>query len=300
MKKMLFGLFLAILSTILYTIMDASIKWSLSNYNISTEVFYFNVNLLIFFCIFIFGYILLKNNLLFIGVSKTIIIVRGVVAFLNFYLAYVVLQRLPLDIYYSIIFIVPTLASILSVFLLKEKLDFIKILSLVIGFVGIIVITNPFNNSFNFLHLVPIFITLILALSISLAMVMTKKYFTKENNISVSFYIFLICTIIGFALSLIKTNFIVEKTFITNQSVLVLVIITAVSCFLGFLTFMQAYKSTPVQFLVPTEYLYIIWGSILGYIIFKDTITTTTIIGAIIVIISNALIFLEKPEQEVK
>ncbi len=77
-----------------------------------------------------------------------------------------------------------------------------------------------------------------------------------------------------------------------------MVTITAVSCFLGFLAFMQAYKSTPVQFLVPTEYLYIVWGSILGYILFKDSITITTIIGAIIVIISNALIFLEKPEQE--
>lgn len=177
MKKMFFGLFLAILSTIFYSIMDASIKWSLLSFNVSTEVFYFNVNILVFLSVFIVGFILLKKKLFVVNVSKTVLIFRGVVAFFNFYLAYIVLQKLPLDVYYSIIFIVPTLASILSVFLLKEKLDIIKVLSLTIGLFGIFIITNPFKTDFNINFLIPIAITFILAISIACAMVQRIYYF---------------------------------------------------------------------------------------------------------------------------
>lgn len=292
------GLLLAVMSTFFYSLMDSGIKWSLETQNVTTVIFYTHVNFIIFVCVAVFVLATAGFSAIKLKVKWYIMLYRGTLTFINFYLAYIILQKLPLDIYYSIVFTVPTIASVLSVLLLKQKLSVIKIVALALGLLGVFIITNPLQTEFNTNYIKPILLTLALAVSVALAMISTKQFFSHYDNASLAFYVFLICASFGAGIEVISNN---SFSGLINFNYNVgLAFAVAICCLLGFVFFIQAYKKVATHVLAPTEYLFIIWGIILGKALFNDNVKVATLIGVAIVIVSNILVFLENRETKNK
>lgn len=279
------GIVLALASTLLYSLMDVIVKYTLTYTNISYSVFYFQVNLLIFLTISIFGFAYIKKNLFAINAHPLIILIRGSVSFINFFCAFYILKLLKLDIYYSIIFTSPLIATVLATIFLKEKLQIVTVISIAFGMLGVVIITNPFSESFDKTLLLPIILTVVLAFSVACTGIITRKYLSKANTLSVSFYIFFICSIYGFLISCYKNG--LPTTIFFDPHMFPSLLGSAIFCVFGNLLFIQAYRLTPINIVAPTEYALIVWGIIFSYVIFHQTTTVPTIIGAIVVVLGN-------------
>lgn len=281
----LFGIVLALISTFCYSLMDVIVKYTLTYTNINYSVFYFQVNLLIFLNLIIFGFAYIKKTLFIINAHPLIILIRGSVSFVNFFFAFYILKLLKLDIYYSIIFTSPLIATVLATIFLKEKLQIATVVSIALGMLGVVIITNPFSESFDSTLLLPILLTVLLAFSIATTGIITRKYLSQANTLSVSFYIFFICSIFGFLISCYKNG--LQTTILFDPHIFPSLLGSAIFCVFGNLLFIQAYRLTPINIVAPTEYALIIWGIIFGYFIFHQTTTIPIIIGALIVILGN-------------
>ncbi len=292
-NKYSLGVFFGIASTFAYAIMDSSIKFASSNYNIDFVYFYFQTTLIITTFMLLIGFSKFKMNL-FLVKKPFFILIRGLITFANFYLVFYLLRILPLDIYYSIIFTAPIIASILAVFLLGEKFTILKFISLFVGFFGILVITNPFSSSFSHEYIFPIFIALIIALLVALSGLVTRKYLFNESSIKVSFYVFLICSVFAGVISFYRLK---TEIFSINTDIFHFILITAIACLTGFFLFFKAYQITPLQLVAPTEYALMVWGVFFGYMIFNNPTTINTISGCLIVIASNFIIAINSKKK---
>ncbi|MDR2007775.1 MAG: DMT family transporter [Alphaproteobacteria bacterium] len=288
------GILLGLISTFFYSIMDSSIKFASNLYDVDFIAFYFQTSTLIVVFLLIIGLYKFKDNLFKVK-NPIAVFFRGLITFLNFFLVFYILKYLPLDIYYSIVFMHPIIASTLAVFLLKEKFTLLKILSLVLGFFGVLIITNPLADTFHKEYLFYMFVALAIAFFSATSGLITRKYLANENSTKITFYVFLICALLSGLLSTPRTGI---NTFLPDSQLLPFIVLTAITCLIGFFLFLKAYQITPIQIVAPTEYALMIWGVFFGYVIFNDSTTITTVLGCIIVIASNVIITIDAKKEK--
>ena len=105
----------------------------------------------------------------------------GLIALIAIFIA---LRKLPLATVVSISFAAPIFTTIFSIFLLNEKVGIFRWLAVLIGFVGIIVITEPGFGSLNIYYIFPI----IFCLGLSYVAIAIRQLSTTEPVWLISFY----------------------------------------------------------------------------------------------------------------
>ena len=125
--------------------MDLIVKWS-ENYPVGEVLFFRGLCGIIplFFMIPKERYFdFYKSDRAFLHFKRC---VAGLIAIVAIFIA---LRKLPLATVVSITFAAPIFTTILSIFLLSEKVGFYRWLAVIVGFVGIIVISEPGFTSLN-------------------------------------------------------------------------------------------------------------------------------------------------------
>ena len=126
--------------------MDLIVKWS-ENYPIGEVLFFrgFCGMIPIFFLIPKERYFnFYKTNRPFLHFKRC---VSGLVAIVAIFIA---LRNLPLATVVSITFAAPIFTTIMSIFFLSEKVGLYRWLAVLVGFVGILIISEPGFSSLNF------------------------------------------------------------------------------------------------------------------------------------------------------
>jgi len=203
--------------------------------------------------------------------------IMGLMALVAIFIA---LRKLPLAIVVSLSFSAPLFITILSIFLLSEKVGIYRWLAVLIGFVGVIIITEPGIEEMNYLYLLPI----IFCVGMSFVTITIRKLSSTEPIwlISIFFSIMiLIASLMTIPFGWVMPNF---HDFI----LLSLVGIMGGSANL-FLT--QSYKLSEVSLVAPLKYLSLIFAIIFGYLIWNEVPTTKTLIGALLVVSASLIIF---------
>jgi len=203
--------------------------------------------------------------------------IMGLMALVAIFIA---LRKLPLAIVVSLSFSAPLFITILSIFLLSEKVGIYRWLAVLIGFVGVIIITEPGIEEMNYLYLLPI----IFCVGMSFVTITIRKLSSTEPIwlISIFFSIMiLIVSLMTIPFGWVMPNF---HDFI----LLSLVGIMGGSANL-FLT--QSYKLSEVSLVAPLKYLSLIFAIIFGYLIWNEVPTTKTLIGASLVVSASLIIF---------
>ena len=264
------------LSVCAFSIMDVIVKWSV-DYPIGQVLFFRG-----FFGIIFYFFVIPKDRIHNFYITKRaglhfLRCFSGLIALVAIFIA---LRSLPLATVVSISFAAPIFTTIFSIFLLNEKVGIFRWLAVVIGFVGILIITEPGISSLNIYYIFPI----IFCLGLSYVAIAIRQLSTTEPVWLISFYFYLAITFLSFLT--IPQGWVMPdlKDFLLLS--LVGIFGGVANLWLG-----QSYKFSEVSLVTPLKYLALIFAIIFGYFIWNEIPTVKTLMGAFLVIISSFIIF---------
>ena len=201
----------------------------------------------------------------------------GLIALLSIFTA---LRNLPLATVVSITFAAPIFTTILSIFLLSEKVGFFRWLAVIVGFIGIIIITEPGFTSLNIYFVYPV----IFCLGMSYVAITIRQLSTSEPVWLISLYFSVTITLASF--------FTIPYGWIMPD-IKDLVLLMSIGIFGGAanLWLSQSYKFSEVSLVTPLKYLALVFAIIFGYFIWNEVPSVKTLTGAFLVITSSIIIF---------
>ena len=173
----------------------------------------------------------------------------------------------------------PIIASILAVPILGEKIGFHRIIAVLIGFLGVLVILKPGTDLFNIYSL----ISLGSGFFAALTYLATRYLMATETSISIIFYY-------SFALLFTSIFFISENFLMPSFSELVPLISLGIVGSFGHYFASLAAKNAEVVIITPFEYSSFIFVTLLGYIFYNEIPDITIYIGIILIFISGVYI----------
>ena len=240
-----------------------------------------------------FGILLiLIMSYFFGGIKKNIIlnsykipILRGILGIMNFLMAFFALKHISLSIFTTLILTLPFFLVIFSYFILKEKITNIIILSLIVGFLGVIIILRPGFNIFTPYILLPIIMSMISGFN----MVIVNKYQAVATPYGFSFYTLLFPFFIGLI-------FFISDPFFPNAINCSLIILAWINGVLGMFFLTYAYHRTQSfsNKIAPYIYTQLIWAVILGYIFYNEFFDIFDFIGATLIVLCGIIVLLFK------
>ena len=264
------------ISVCAFSLMDVIVKWS-EAYPVGQVLFFRG-----FFGIIPILFLIPKDRYLnFYKTSRPFLhfkrCLAGLIALISIFIA---LRNLPLATVVSISFAAPIFTTIFSIFLLNEKVGFYRWLAVLVGFIGIVVISEPGLSNLNFYYIYPI----IFCLGLSYVAIAIRKLSSTEPVWLIGFF---------FSFSIMILSFF---TFYQNwifPSFLDLFLLSMVGILGGLanLWITQSYKFSEVSLVTPLKYFALVFAIMFGYFIWDEVPTIKTLVGASLVIISSFIIF---------
>mgnify|MGYP001579120661 FL=1 len=173
----------------------------------------------------------------------------------------------------------PIIAALLAVPILGEKIGIQRILAIIIGFVGVLVIIKPGTDLFQLKSLLPIGSALFMA-SVYLT---TRSLMNTESSTSIVFYY-------SFALLITSLIFFPSDFVIPDTFNLILALSLGIMGSMGHYFMSQAARHADVAVTSPFEYSSFIFVGLMGYFFFYEIPTNSVIIGGILIIISGVYV----------
>ncbi|MDA9071556.1 DMT family transporter [Candidatus Pelagibacter sp.] len=270
------GFLYMFLSVCTFSVMDLLVKWS-SDYP-TGEVLFFRG----FFGLLPTYFLIPKNKLktFYTTTRSKEHLFRCLMGLMALIAIVVALRELPLAVVVSLSYAAPLFITVLSIFLLSEKVGIFRWLAVLIGFVGVIIIAEPGFKGMNYLYFLP----LIFCIGMAFVTITIRKLSTTEPIWLISIFFTITISIAG--LATIPMGWIVPS--FQDFILLALIGVTGGSANL-FLT--QSYKLSEVSLVAPLKYMALIFAIIFGYLIWNEIPTMKTLIGAALVILSSLIIF---------
>tara|TARA_B100001121_G_scaffold155854_1_gene136247 strand:- start:174 stop:902 length:729 start_codon:yes stop_codon:yes gene_type:complete len=201
----------------------------------------------------------------------------GLIALLSIFIA---LRNLPLATVVSITFAVPIFTTIFSILFLSEKVGFFRWLAVIVGFIGIVVISEPGLSTLNIYYIFPF----IFVLGLSYVAISIRQLSSTEPVWLISLYFSVAITLAG--LFTIPYGWLMP-----NLKDLILLSFIGIFGGVANLWLSQSYKFAEVSLVTPLKYLALVFAIIFGYFIWDEIPTIKTLIGATLVIVSSIIIF---------
>ena len=117
--------------------------------------------------------------------------IAGLIAIIAIFIA---LRKLPLATVVSISFAAPIFTTIFSIFLLSEKVGIYRWLAVLVGFIGILIITEPGISNLNIYYIFPI----IFCLGLSYVAITLRQLSTTEPVWLISLFFSIAITFLSF------------------------------------------------------------------------------------------------------
>lgn len=207
-------------------------------------------------------------------------IVRGVFLFGSTFFNFFALETLQLAETTSIFFFAPMLTTALAGPLLGEWAGWRRWLAILVGFIGVLVITRPGIGTFEIGHVLAACATL----SYTIYVIMTRKMGASETSESLIFYSAL--TPVALLLP------VVPSVASAPQDGLQWLLLLSMGFFGGFghWLLIRAYRVATTTALAPYPYLQMVWMIALGYLVFDQLPDGWTLAGAGIIVAAGLYI----------
>ena len=276
LSKNQLGFLYMFLSIIGFSLMDVIVKWSV-DYPIGQVLFFRG-----FFGIIFYFFIIPRKRLHNFYQTKRpgLHLLRCVAGLIAIVAIFIALRKLPLATVVSISFAAPIFTTIFSIFLLSEKVGVYRWLAVLVGFFGILIITEPGISELNIYYVFPI----IFCLGLSYVAITLRQLSSTEPVWLISLF---------FSIAITLMSFITIPFGWVMPSLNHFIILSLIGIFGGVsnLWLSQSYKYSEVSLVTPLKYLTLVFAIIFGYFIWDEIPTIKTLIGAFLVIISTLIIF---------
>jgi drug/metabolite transporter (DMT)-like permease len=264
------------LSVLFFVLMGTCIKLLADRVPLFEVVFFRN-----FFALFPVIFMLWKNNLKITDINQyPLHLMRAVFGICAMTLFFLSLRHVNLVEMQTISFSSVFFISILSVFFLREVIGMRRIIAIMFGFIGVVIILNPSVSVFSNYSLLP----LIASLLLSFAVIFLKKILITNNNFLSIFIFTLFCSIIS--LAFMNSTWIIPET-----KDIILLILTGVLGFIAQVFLTKSYQLADASLLAPFEFSSLLWSYFIGYFLFHEVISLRVYLGGLIVVLSVAYIF---------
>ena len=223
---------------------------------------------------------------------------RGLLGFVAYTTYYLALTALPLADTVTIFYASPLFVTALAVPFLGEAVGFRRWIAVLLGFVGVIVITRPFGSDLE----PAMFLAVITALSYAGSILITRKLAGTESGSCQAFYLMLTFLVASCFAGLLMGDgrFAVEGhpsaefllrawTWPTREDALLMLLVGLISG-TGFYCISQAYRIASASVAAPFEYCSLPWAILWGYVFWSDLPASTTLLGVILVVGSGLYI----------
>ena len=277
LSKNQLGFLCMFLSVCFFSVMDLIVKWS-ENYPLG-EVIFFRGFFGLIPILFLIPNKKLKN--FYYTTRPGLHFLRclsGLIALAAIFLA---LRELPLATVVSITYAAPIFTTLMSIFFLSERVGKYRWLAVLIGFIGIVIISEPGFTSLNIYYFYPV----IFCIGLSYVAIVLRQLSTTEPIWLIGFYFSFSITISSF-FTLLGTNWIVP-------SLVDFILLSLIGILGGVanLLLTQAYKLSEVSLVTPLRYLALLFAIFFGYIFWDELPTYKTLVGAFLVIFSSIIIY---------
>ena len=276
LSKNQLGFFYMFISVCAFSLMDVIVKWS-DDYPVGQVLFFRG-----FFGIIPILFLIPKDRYIdFYKTTRPMLHLKrclaGLIALVAIFIA---LRNLPLATVVSISFAAPIFTTIFSIFFLSEKVGLYRWLAVIVGFVGIVIITEPGFTSLNIYFIYPI----IFCLGLSYVAIAIRQLSSTEPIWLIS---------LNFSIAITVASFFTIPFGWVMPEIKDLFLLSLIGIFGGVanLWLSQSYKFSEVSLVTPLKYLALVFAIIFGYFIWEEIPTIKTIAGSILVIISSIIIF---------
>ena len=190
---------------------------------------------------------------------------------------------------YPILFSTPLILTIFSHFFLREKVGIRRWSAVLIGFIGVLIVSRPGTIHFTW----ALFGLFIAAIILATNIIIIRSLAKSQSAIAFSFY--------GSIAGLILSAIITSRNFIypTNND-LYIFLICGIICGIAALCISGASKMLESSIFAPIQYVQLVAGFILGYVFFGDLPDMYEIFGSLIIIFSGLFIIYRQNKLGIK
>ena len=267
--------------------MDSVIKVLGETYSVLQLLFLnalFSLIPLFFFIYKKHGFQFYKNQ------NYTFQFIRGIIHTIGFLFVLKGVLLLPLSVVYPVLFTSPLMLLVMSHFFLSDNINIVRVLAILTGFLGVVISAEPFGT--NIVSILGVVFVFLGAFCIAITHLITRKYNYLTSSYSAAFFSMVVSVVVF----LFSINFHFEYMTLSD---LLLSMLGGVFAGLGISAVIYGSRTLPSSVFGLTSYVQIIFGVLLGWIIFRQLPTLSNYIGIIIVIAAGFILFyFDKSESD--
>ena len=295
------GIILILIGMSLFSIQDVFIKL-IANQVSLTQILFTRASLGSIFLIFYLWYT--KRPIKLGSAYPLIALLRSVSFFIGFTLFYVSISKISLAEANSLFFVNPIIVTVLSIYFLGVSIGIHRISSVMVGFLGTLLIVKPSFSDFNWYMLLP----LITALFYSVGMLLAKVTSDKDNAFQQSFHLYLggvvLCPIVTIIVMYVfpqfensQFKFLYLPWVFNDIDVLVSLLIIALTGTIGIFCLVFAYNIGSPQSNAPMEYVLLFYSLLSGFFIFEEIPDTLSFLGILLIIGSGVYVYVREEKR---
>ena len=223
---------------------------------------------------------------------------RGLIGTSAMGLGFTALGLLPLPEVTAIGYAAPVLTVIFAAMFLGEKIRILRLSAVVLGLIGVVVIVSPRLTVLSVemadhMQTIGALLMLMGAVFAALAQVFVRKLVNTEPTAPIVFYFSFTASL----LSLLTSYF---GWVVPTPQETVLLVLAGVLGGLGQILLTTSYRFAETSVIAPFEYTSILWALMIGYWVFAEVPTMTTLMGASLVIAAGLIIIYRERQLGLK
>jgi drug/metabolite transporter (DMT)-like permease len=270
------GIAAAFVAFALFTMMDTVVKWMSAGYPLHQIVM---TNALVAL-VPVLALVARAGTWQVLATRRPLLhLVRGLIGVGGAYGAFFAYSRMPLADAYAILFASPLFITALSAALLKEPVGWRRWTAVAVGFAGVLVMLRPGAGVVGLGALG----ALVGSLSFSSGVLLVRWAGRRESALAFVFYTNLVIAFGG--ASLLPTGFVAPAL-----PDLGLMIVAGLLNGTAMLLVVSAFRWAPAAVVAPFQYTQMLWGVLLGYLVWGDVPDRALLLGGGIVIASGLYI----------
>lgn len=223
---------------------------------------------------------------------------RALFFFFGFLCFYVSLTTIKIAEATALFFISPFFMTIFSKLILKNQVGIFRILAILIGFTGSLMIVKPDFNQIEWAMLLPV----LCAATYSLSMIFAKISSDQDSLFQQSFHIYLSSFVLGVLASCFLffagfdpaqgglAEFILAPWVFDDAAILLKTILVAAIGSLGILCLIFAYRVGSPILNSPAEYILLVYSIGAGYLFFEEVPDVLSVLGILFITFSGILV----------
>ena len=275
MSKNFIAIILALIASFCAVLMSVFLKLAQEDSNVFTIGF-----LRFFFGLLLITPIIIQSNFkIYNTINFKLHILRCIINVPMMIFGFAALTYIPLEQIKAIGFLSPILVVILSVIFLGERIYLIRTFSLILGFIGTLIILRPGFIEIN----IGVYMVLASALLWSCVIIITKFMSKNDSAMTILTFQYTFVTLFTLPLAIIYW---INPSFVS----LIYTLLAAIVGTVLHLCINNAYKLSDLSIIQPVWFTQLVFASFLGFIIFGSLPDLFTWIGAILVFTSVLII----------